>query len=40
MLVLLAHSADRNAVSRDGLTAADIARKYGKEFSDWFVRDR
>ena len=37
--LLLAHGADRNATSSDGLTAADIARKYGKaEFAEWFER--
>lgn len=35
--LLLAHGADRNATSSDGLTAAGIARKYGKgEFAEWF----
>src|SRR5689334_22779588 len=34
--LLLAHGADRNAKATDGMTAADVARKYGKgEFADW-----
>lgn len=35
--LLLAHGADRNARGSDGLSAADVARKYGKdEFAAWF----
>jgi len=34
--LLVAHGADRNAKASDGMTAADVARKYGKgEFAEW-----
>ncbi|MGZ5446001.1 MAG: ankyrin repeat domain-containing protein [Thermoanaerobaculia bacterium] len=34
--LLLAHGADRNAKASDGMTPADVARKYGKsEFAEW-----
>ncbi len=34
--LLLAHGANRNAKASDGLTPADVARKYGKsEFAEW-----
>ena len=34
--LLLAHGADRNARGSDGMTAADVARKYGHgEFATW-----
>lgn len=34
--LLLEHGADRNARGSDGLSAADVARKYGKpEFAEW-----
>lgn len=34
--LLLAHGADRNARATDGMTPADVARKYGKpEFAQW-----
>lgn len=34
--LLLAHGADRNAKATDGMTPADVARKYGKaEFAAW-----
>lgn len=34
--LLLAHGADRNARGTDGMTPADVARKYGKaEFAEW-----
>ena len=37
--LLLEHGADRDAKSGDGMTAADVARKYGKgEFAEWFER--
>jgi uncharacterized protein len=35
--LLLAHGADREAKASDGMTAGDVARKYGKgEFAEWF----
>jgi ankyrin repeat protein len=34
--LLLANGADRSAKAGDGMTPADVARKYGKsEFADW-----
>ena len=34
--LLLAHGAERNAKASDGMTPADVARKYGKaEFAEW-----
>lgn len=34
--LLIEHGADRNARGSDGLSAADVARKYGKsEFAEW-----
>lgn len=34
--LLLGHGADRDATSSDGMTAADVARKYGQgEFAEW-----
>jgi hypothetical protein len=34
--LLLAHGAVRDAKGSDGMTPADIARKYGKpEFAEW-----
>lgn len=39
--LLIAHGADRNAKGTDGLSVADIARKYGQhEFAEWFARER
>lgn len=35
--LLLAHGADRDAKAGDGMTAGDVARKYGKGgFAEWF----
>jgi uncharacterized protein len=35
--LLLAHGADRNAKGSDGMSVADLARKYGQdEFAAWF----
>jgi uncharacterized protein len=35
--LLLAHGADRDAKGSDGLSVADLARKYGQEaFAEWF----
>jgi uncharacterized protein len=35
--LLLRYGADRSAMTEDGLSVADIARKYGKdEFAQWF----
>ena len=37
--LLLAHGADRDARGSDGMTPADIARKYGQgEFGDWLEK--
>jgi ankyrin repeat protein len=34
--LLIAHGADRDAKASDGMTAADVARKYGKDaFAQW-----
>lgn len=36
--LLLAHGANRNAKASDGMTPAEVARKYGKnEFAEWIV---
>jgi len=37
--LLLAHGADRRARGADGMTVADVARKYGHpEFAEWFEK--
>lgn len=37
--LLLAHGADRTARATDGMTVADVARKYGHpEFAEWFEK--
>jgi uncharacterized protein len=38
--LLLAHGADRDAKGSDGMTPADVARKYGHpEFAEWIGRE-